>query len=404
MSESDRRYERQIRTLLDDLDFLPKDRKTKLRGLTSGELDFGELLDTLGDVFGTYEENVEDNYGKTKDFVFGEKARIRAREKRGGDPTNAQGQKVPLGTECQSEEGLPPSISKGRLRGYVRYKFFPMDKKDPKSVAEAQRLAEISADDLSDESEGDLYIQVRQTYCKDLRQHGYGVWVKRTEFFERKSIKQASLRQAPSRGRKKTQRRLKGEKPLRSTFGQGGEVRGWTEYRGEARKNVDCPKCYAPKGFPCVTFEKADVVIYKPEMDESEIDMMEVRRFRTNEHRERVDAYLPSIGLMIVKQGRTNFIVPIEEVEVGEKTEEIQEDAVAEVTDTEAEKEEKPKEEKTLAQKRQWLFNRIDDEGLEEYEEAEDDGRLNNIDDEIAFLEERLSQKDLEAYNKWQGE
>jgi len=400
-----RTYERQIRTLLDDLDFLPKDRKTKLRGLTSGEYDFGVLLDTLGDVFGTYEENVEDNYGKTKDFVFGEKARMRARDKRDGDPAGADGQKMPLGTECQTEEGLPPSISKGRLKGYVRYKFFPMDNKDPKSVNEARRLAEISADDLSDESEGDLYIQVRKTYCKDLKQHGYGVWVKKTEWFERKSIdNQESMRQAPSRGRQKTERRLKGEKPLRSTFGQGGEVRGWTEYRGEARKNVACPKCYAPKGFACITFEKADVVVYKPDMKPEDVDMMEVRRFRTNEHRERVDAYLPQIGLMIVKQGRTNFIVPIEEVEVGEKAEEVQKDAVDEVTDTEAEKEEKPREEKTLAQKRQWLFNRIDDKGLEEYEKAEDDGRLNNIDDEVAFLEERMSQKDLEAYNKWQGE
>jgi hypothetical protein len=139
-------------------------------------------------------------------------------------------------------------------------------------------------------------------------------------------------------------------------------------------------------------------------MNEDEVDMMEVRRFRTNEHRERVDAYLPSIGLMIVKRGRTNFIVPIEEVEVGEKTEEVQEDAVAEVTDTEAEKEEKPKEAMTENQQIQWLLSRVDDKAIEEFEEAEDEGKFSSRADEIAFLEERLDQKDIEKFNELKGE
>lgn len=397
------RYERQIRTTLEDLELLGKGRKDRLRSLTSGEKDFGKLLIYLEEVFGSYEENMADGEGRTKDFIFGEKSRRRAREQRDGDPTNAQGQKVPLTTECQSEEGLPPSIREGRLKGYVRYRFFPMDRKDAKSKENAKRKAEVQADDLSDEAEGQLLIQVRETYCKDIQQWGYGVWVKTTEDFERKSTGMMDTRQAPSRGRQKT-RRLKSEGEFRSTFASSSEVRGWTFYRGDSRRNMACPKCYAPKGFPCVTFEKADVVIYKPEMDESDIDMMEVRRFRTNEHRERVDAYLPTIGLMIVKEGRTNFIVPIEEVDVGEKTKEVQDDAVAEVTDTEAEKQEKPKEAMTENQQVQYLLGKVDDKALEEFEEAEDEGKFDSRADEIAFLEERLNQEQIEEFNRVKGE
>jgi len=397
------RYERQIRTTLEDLEFLGKGKKDRLRGLTSGERDFGKLLGYLEQAFGSYEDNMADGEGKTKDFVFGEKSRRRAREQRGGDPTNAKGQKVPLTTECQSEEGLPPSIKEGRLKGYVRYRFYPMDRKDAKSKADAKRKAEVEADDLSEEAEGQLLIQVRETYCKDVKQWGYGVWVKTTKDFERKSTGMMDSRQAPSRGRQKT-RRLKSEGKFKGNFASSGEVREWTSFRGDSRKNVACPKCYAPKGFPCVSFEKADVVIYKPDMNEDEVDMMEVRRFRTNEHRERVDAYLPSIGLMIVKRGRTNFIVPIEEVEVGEKTEEVQEDAVAEVTDTQAEKEEKPKETMTENQQIQWLLSKVDDKAIEEFEEAEDEGKFSSRADEIAFLEERLDQKDIEKFNELKGE
>lgn len=397
------RYERQIRTTLEDLEFLGKGKKDRLRGLTSGEKDFGKLLGYLETVFGSYEDNMADGEGKTKDFVFGEKSRRRAREQRDGDPTNAQGQKVPLTTECQSEEGLPPSIKEGRLKGYVRYRFFPMDRKDKKSKEKAKRKAEVEADDLSEEAEGQLLIQVRETYCKDLRQWGYGVWVKTTKDFERKSTGMMDSRQAPSRGRQQT-RRLKSEGEFKGNFASSGEVREWTAYRGASRKNVACPKCYAPKGMPCVTFEKADVVIYKPDMKDEEVDMMEVRRFRTNEHRERVDAYLPTIGLMIVKKGRTNYIVPVEEVEVGEKTEEVQEDAVAEVTDTEVEKEEKPKEAMTENQQIQWLLSKVDDKAIEEFEEAEDEGKFSSRADEIAFLEERLDQKDIEKFNELKGE
>ncbi len=397
------RYERQIRTTLEDLELIGKGKKDRLRNLTSGEKDFGQLLLYLETAFGTYEENMADGEGRTKDFIFGEKSRRRAREKRGGDSTNAQGQKVPLTTECQTEEGLPPSIREGRLKGYVRYRFFPMDRKDAKSKANAKRKAEVQADDLSDEAEGQLLIQVRETYCKDIRQWGYGVWVRTTDDFERKSTNQMDSRRAPSRGRQKT-RRLKSEGKFRSTFASGGEVRGWTFYRGDSRKNMACPKCYAPKGFPCVTFEKADVVIYKPEMDEADIDMMEVRRFRTNEHRERVDAYLPTIGLMIVKDGRTNFIVEIEEVDVGEKTKEAQDNAVAEVTDTEAEKQEKPKESMTENQQVQYLLGKVDDKALEEFEEAEDEGKFDSRADEIAFLEERLNQEQIEEFNRVKGE
>lgn len=363
-----RRYERQIRTTLEDLGFLNK-RSDRLRELKGGEKDFGALLSYLESTFGSFEDNMADGEGKVKDEVFAERTRRRAREERGGDPARADGKKVPLATECQSDEGLPPSKSEGRLKGFVRYRFFPMDRKNKKSNNAARNKAHIAADDLSAEAEGDLNIQVHPTYCKDIRQWGYGVWVKPTETFERKSTDSIDVKRAPARGRVKT-KRGKNDKKQNSTFGSGGEVRGWTSYRGESRKNVSCPKCYAPTGYACV--KEADVEIYKTDMKESDIDMSEVRRFRTNEHRERVDKYLETQGLYIKRDGKSDVgVFKIEEKEKPfmDSREEIR-----------------------------WLMNNSSEEALDEFAEAEDDGKLKDENAEIGFLLSRMSQEKMAEF------
>lgn len=368
MSEVGNRMERAIRTTLEDLELINK-RSDRLRGLTSGEKDFGVLLDYLGSTFGTYEENMVDGGGKTKDEVFAEKTRRRAREERNGDSARADGKKVPLATECQSEEGLPPSISKGRLKDFVRYRFYPMDRKNKKSNNAAKNKAHIAADDLSAEAEGDLNIQVRETYCKDIRQWGYGVWVKKTDTFERKSIDSIDVKRAPARGRIQT-KKGKNDKTKDSTFGSGGEVRAWTSYRGASRKNVSCPKCFAPTGYACV--KESDVEIYTPDMKESDIDMSEVRRFRTNEHRERVDKYLETQGLYIKREGKSDvgvFKIAEKEKPFIDSREEIR-----------------------------WLMKNSSEDALEEFEEAEDEGRLKDDNAEIGFLLFRMSQTKTEEF------
>lgn len=143
---------------------------------------------------------------------------------------------------------------------YVRVAKFPQTE-GGKAKAKA-RAAEIR-----ESGEGELFVRVRAVRFKSTGEKVWAVYAK-----------QAGARLAPV------------------TYGRGNvgtqtEGREWTTYRKAAKDTTSCPKCNAPMTVPCVS--RLD--LYPENATQADVDRVLIttrRRYRTNVHKERVDAYL----------------------------------------------------------------------------------------------------------------
>tara|TARA_R100001163_G_scaffold56556_1_gene44295 strand:+ start:5721 stop:6800 length:1080 start_codon:yes stop_codon:yes gene_type:complete len=333
----------------------------RLEPYTAGERDFEEWLEILGNTFGTYEEQRRQGYRlRTRDVVDRELNFKRDRPAEGGsvegNPANYNVGQTTVGIagdECQADQGLPKSIREGRLKGYVRAAAFP-------DTPKGKKAATNYADKLGTDFEGSLYINVRRGYCRDSRQNIWGVWVKPTPEY---TVTGSRSEEKPDGEKMILTAPHKNKRGGRTT----GDSRAWTEYRGKAKKAVRCPKCEAPKDFPCVNDKGIAEGVYmkdgKPIPTETANETLrtsrgfvdEIRSVRTNAHRERVDAYF-------AKKGKT-----IEGVsgKVEKKREMI---------------------EPTSRQKVRWIMQRLNEGQMDRYEVVEDEGGWKTYDAELDFL------------------
>jgi len=333
----------------------------RLEPYSPGERDFEEWLDILGNTFGTYEQQRREGYQlRTRPIVDREKNFQRDRPEDGGavegNPANYNAGQTTVGIagdECQSEEGLPKSIREGRLKGYVRAAAFP-------DTPKGKKAATKYADKLGTDFEGSLYINVRKGFCRDSRQNIWGVWVKPTPEY---TVTGSKSIETPDGQKMVLTAPHKNKRGGRTT----GDSRQWTEYRGKAKKSVRCPKCEAPKDFPCVNDKGIEEGIYvkdgKPIPTKTADETMrtgrgfveEIRSVRTNAHRERVDAYFE-------KKGET-----VEGVsgEVKKKQELVR---------------------PSVRQQVRWIMQRMNEGQMDRYEIVEDEGGWPTMEDELNFL------------------
>jgi hypothetical protein len=242
-----------------------------------GELRFEEWLYILG----LSPEEEDDR--KLKAAVMAEK------QYRAGT-----GKKKIGGADCQ-EDQLSPSFRKA-LGGYIRISFYA-------DTPAGKRRAQQKKKQLAREYEGELNIRVYRVYCKDSRQWGWSVWVRQVAFMEKKYATFSTDEEGNRVVRVETYDDTFKAPRGGDEFGSHGNVRSWTAYRSAAKKKVSCPKCDAPKDFPCVNDRGIEEGIYEEDgkpMTAEQAEkykagrglVKEVRVRRTNPHRERVDKYL----------------------------------------------------------------------------------------------------------------
>lgn len=276
------------------------------------------------------------------------------------------------GADCQ-EDSLSDSV-RTRLRGYVRVGFYA---DNPKGKSTAKQRGKK----LSDEYEGELFVQVRRVYCKDSRQWGWSVWVKRTgtreETYSVPTIDAEGNR--VMREEKRLTSVLAPRKEKAGGFGSG-TVRSWTAYRPASKKKVSCPKCDAPKDYPCVNDRGIEEGIY--EIDGKPMTakqasrykagrglVKEVRVRRTNPHRERVNKYLKEKEGLVenpLTAGEGDFI---------------------------KDEERRPP---TDREREQWMLRNYNEKQLGQFEDLEDEGRTS-----IQDLEGLLNKKQRSKYDSW---
>lgn len=276
------------------------------------------------------------------------------------------------GADCQ-EDQLSPSVRKA-LKGYVRVSFYA-DTPKGKSRATAR------GNKLRDEYEGELFVRVRRVYCKDSRQWGWSVWVKRTGVAERTQNVIYTDTEGKRQVRKET--RLESVMAPRREKAGGfgtGTVRSWTAYRSQAKKKVSCPKCDAPKDYPCINDRGIERGIYQVDgkpMTAKQAErykagrglVKEVRAVRTNPHRERVDKYLKE------KEGLVENPLTAQEGDF------IKDEERRPPTDRERES---------------WMLRNYNEKQIERFEDLEDEGPPT-----IADMEGLLNKKQKAKYDKW---
>jgi hypothetical protein len=275
------------------------------------------------------------------------------------------------GADCQ-EDQLSPSVQKA-LKGYIRVAFYA-DSPKGKSRAKAR------GKQLSDEYEGELFVRVRRVYCKDSRQWGWSVWVKRTGMRE-ETYSVFGMKDGVRTVSQQT-RMVSVMAPRKEAAGGFGSstVRSWTVYRSAAKKKVSCPKCDAPKDFPCVNDRGIEEGIYeengKP-MTAKQAQkykagrglVKEVRVRRTNPHRERVDKYLKEKEGLVenpLTAGEGDFI---------------------------KDEERRPP---TNSEREQWMLRNYNEKQLERYEDLEDEGTPS-----VGDMERLLNKKQRVKYDAW---
>jgi hypothetical protein len=276
------------------------------------------------------------------------------------------------GADCQ-EDQLSPSVQKA-LKGYVRVGFYA-DNANGKSDAKKRGKK------LSDEYEGELFVRVRRVYCKDSRQWGWSVWVKQTGTRE-ETVSVFGVDQEGKRTVRKETRLASVMAPRKEKAGGfgTGTVRSWTAYRSAAKKKVSCPKCDAPKDFPCVNDRGIEEGIYeengKP-MTAKQAQkykagrglVKEVRVRRTNAHRQRVDKYLKE------KEGLVENPLTAQEGDF------IKDEERRPPTDRERES---------------WMLRNFNEGQVERFEDLEDEGSVS-----VEKMETILNKKQRVKYDKW---
>jgi len=170
--------------------------------------------------------------------------------------------------ECQKDSVAPSIVKKGApLDGMTRINAYP-------DTPKGKNAAHKKANALRDQFDGDLQVNARRVYCKDLGDYHWTVWAKEEDI-----TRSGGSALAP---------RFKGE-------GEYNEST-WKQVRGKSKNGVECPKCSAPKTVACVS----DLNLYKPDITLEEVDEIpkEVRREnRTNPHKERAEAYMEKVGI-----------------------------------------------------------------------------------------------------------
>lgn len=277
------------------------------------------------------------------------------------------------GADCQTDDLNDTAAS--RLNGYIRTNFYSDD-------AGGKTRAKKRKAQLAQEYEGELNIQVRRVYCKDSRQWGWSVWVRptgtRIEKFDYyadedgKMVKKRGEREAVIQAPRSVE-----------TGGFGSStVRSWTAYRPTSKKKVSCPKCFAPKGYPCVNDKGIEQEIYiengKPmtanqasKYKEGRGLSITVRSVRTNPHRQRVDKYLEE------KEGLIENPLTAREGDFIEKVERRP------PTDTE---------------KEGWITRNYNEGQFGRYEDLEEElGRRPDVEE----MEDILNKKQRVKYDEW---
>lgn len=343
--------------LLEDLGIRRKDLRTRTTPKTFGELRFEEWLYIL-DISPEGEDGAKQRARALSEIQFQE----------------GKGFQTMAGSDCQ-EDSLSPAVRK-RLNGFVRVNFYA-DNAGGKSRATA------AGNEIRKEYEGELFVNVRRVYCKDQRVWGWSVWVKPTGTKER--LREYWVDDDGKMIKKRGTEDRTVIAPRSKKAGGFAEAtsREWGQYRGAAKKKVSCPKCDAPKNYPCVNDKGIKEGIYinekgKP-MTEKEANQYKegrglsitVRSKRTNPHRERVTKFLEKKkGLVEVPRGITG--------ETG-----VFEEKVERRPPTDKEKE-------------RYLLTKFNDAQFERFEELEDAG-----DYSIQDLESIMNKKQVPKYEVW---
>ena len=170
--------------------------------------------------------------------------------------------------ECQKDNVAPSIVKPGApLADMTRINAYPDTPKGKDS-------AHNKANELRDQFDGDLQVNARRVYCKDLGDYYWTVWAK-----EENIIRSGERALAP---------RFKGEGEYNDAM--------WKQVRGKAKKTIDCPKCHAPATVPCVS----DLELYKEGITKEEVEEIpkDLRKAkRTNPHKERAEAYMEREGI-----------------------------------------------------------------------------------------------------------
>lgn len=281
--------------ILEDLGIRRKDVRTRSTPKTFGELRFEDwlwILDRTGeDGDGTYSNKVTGRATTEKQYQKG------------------TGKQTIAGSDCQTDS--LNDTAAGRLNGYVRTNFYA-DNKGGKASATTE------GDMIRREYEGEVFVQVRRVYCKDSRRWGWSVWVKPTGTAPRKNNYWVDEEGKMTRKTEIVESTVIAPRRARAGGFSEASSREWGKWRGAAKKQVKCTKCFAPKNYPCVNDIGIEKGIYlndkgKPmspaqasELKEGRGMNAEVRKLRTNAHRVRVELYLEKKkGLVEVPQSIT---------------------------------------------------------------------------------------------------
>lgn len=343
--------------LLEDLGIRRKDVRTRSTPKTFGELRFEEWLYLL-DISPEGEDGAKQRARALSEKQFQE----------------GKGFQTMAGSDCQ-EDSLSPAVRK-RLNGYVRVNFYA-DNAGGKSRAKA------AGDDIRREYEGELFVNVRRVYCKDRRVWGWSVWVKPTGTKERLREYWVDDNGKMIKKRGTEERTVIAPRTEKAGGFAEATSRDWGKWRGAAKKKVACPKCDAPKDYPCVNDRGIAEGIYinekgKP-MTASQASKYKegrglsktVRNVRTNPHRERVTVYLEKKeGLVEVPQSITGRAGQFEE-----------------------KADRRPP---TEREKENYLIGKFNDSQLERFEELEDQDSYS-----LQDVEAIMNKKQIPKYEAW---
>lgn len=346
--------------ILEDLGIRRKDVRTRSTPKTFGELKFEDWLWIL------------DRTGGDGDGTFSNKATGRATTEK--QYQKGTGKQTIAGSDCQTDSLNDTAAT--RLNGFVRTNFY-------KDSPSGKSSANTEADQIRIEYEGEVNVQVRRVYCKDKKKWGWSIWVKPTGTAIRKRDYWADEDGKMTRKTRMVEEQIIAPRKAKAGGFSEASSRDWGKWRGAAKKNVKCDKCFAPKNYPCVNDTGIEKGIYindkgKPmspaqasELKEGRGMNAEVRRLRTNAHRVRVETYLEK------KKG----LVEIPQSIAGYTGKFVEETARRPPTDTEKER---------------YLINKMNGSQIERYEELEEQESYS-----LQDVEAIQNQKQIVKYEKW---
>ena len=332
---------------------------------SKGEIDFEEWLAILGDS-GVYDDHVRRGAVLGEEKYRGLSKEDQQKRQEGEILLDSKGKQIIVksagGDECQSDSvsqasgGVNP-----RLKGFVRAYASPNTEKGKKA---AEKKAEKYAQDY----EGELFIQVHNVYCKDLRKRMWTVWVKptgnRASFEEYKVIEDGKF----VTKRKKIQTAVIAPRTKKKGGFAEESSRAWGTFRGEAKKKMSCPTSHAPINYPC---QKTPDIYGKGATVKSaeKIDIQTLRENRTNPHRSRVEKLLESKKKSLDSERQ----------------------------DYKKEKRVPPKE----FEKVQYLLGKLNEKQMGQFEDEEEENDSFTRADELPFLESIINKKQKAKYESW---